>query len=82
MISGSYQSLGYNTQGVIVIPKNDGIICPHCNKLVENDDYIYPVSYWGSENGFGDFDCPHCEKTFQVEEVVDRYYIVKKGAVE
>ena len=61
-----------------MIKKENEIICPHCEKLLENDDYIYPVSYWGEEC-FVDFDCPHCEKTFAVKEVVDRYYIVEKG---
>ena len=57
--------------------KENQIICPYCNKFVEDDDYIYPVSYWGDE-GFKDFDCYHCEKTFSVKEVVNRYYIVEK----
>jgi len=54
------------------------IICPYCKKLVANDEDNYPVSYWGSEDGFEDLDCPYCENTFEVEENVERYYLVRK----
>ena len=54
------------------------IICPHCKKLIENEGDDYPVSYWGSQDGYEDFDCSYCDKAFLVEENVERYYLVKK----
>lgn len=57
--------------------KETDIICPYCEKLIEDEDYIYPITYCG-EDGSVDFDCSHCEETFLVEENVERYYIVKK----
>lgn len=53
------------------------IKCPHCGTIQPNDDYQYPVSYWG-EDGPIEWTCTECEKKFWVEEYVSRSYTVGK----
>ena len=54
------------------------IKCPHCDTIQPNDDYQYPVSYYGEE-GTVEMECPECEKKFWVKECVRRIYIVGKA---
>lgn len=56
------------------------IRCPYCNKLQDNDDWQYPVTYHG-EDGPQEWTCDDtdCEKTFFVEEHVERTYFVGKS---
>jgi len=57
---------------------NDEIRCPYCRHIQDNDDYAYPVSYWGSECGPTEYECDFCKKIFYVTEIVDRTYEVSK----
>lgn len=54
------------------------IKCPHCGTIQSNDDYSYPVSYWGEE-GPAEIECVECEKKFWVKELVERTYSVGKA---
>ena len=54
------------------------IICPYCGEMQIDDDGQYPVSYYGSEEGAEKFQCNICEKVFLVEEMVKRWYSIKK----
>jgi DNA-directed RNA polymerase subunit RPC12/RpoP len=53
------------------------IKCPYCETIQPNDDYQYPVTYWGDEGAI-DYECSECEKKFWVEEYVERSYTVGK----
>lgn len=52
----------------------ESIWCPRCGEKQENDDYQYPVSYHGMENGPQEIECQYCEKPFWVIERVSRTY--------
>lgn len=53
--------------------KEHKIFCPYCEEEYKDEEYDC-ISYYGSENGLTEIDCPHCERTFYVEEIVDRTY--------
>jgi len=56
--------------------KEEGEIrCPYCGAIQPNDDYQYPITYWG-DDGVVEWKCVECEKQFFVEERVERTYIV------
>jgi DNA-directed RNA polymerase subunit RPC12/RpoP len=58
--------------------ESEQVKCPHCGAIQPNDDFQYPVSYWGEE-GPVEIECVECEKKFWVEESVERTYIVGKA---
>ena len=51
------------------------IHCPHCGELHPNDDFQYPVTYWGEDDPV-ELTCYECEKTFLVKEHIERTYEV------
>ena len=55
------------------------IKCPYCEKIQSNDDYQYPITYWG-DDGVVEWECDNddCGKKFFVDELVDRTYLVGK----
>lgn len=55
------------------------IKCHHCGKIQSNDDYQYPVTYWGGGDAI-EWECDDelCEKKFFVDEMVDRTYLIGK----
>jgi C4-type Zn-finger protein len=53
------------------------IKCPHCGTIQPNDDYQYPVTYFGDDVAF-EMACVECEKKFWVDEYVERTYTVGK----
>ena len=56
--------------------KEHSVFCPHCGKEQQNDDGFFPVTYHGSSDSgeYEKLDCQSCEKTFFVDEKVDRTY--------
>ena len=54
------------------------IKCPHCHTIQPNDDWQYPVTYWGDDENV-EMECVECEKKFWVDEYVERTYTVGKA---
>ena len=50
-----------------------GIICPYCEREQDHETMYNYVSYWG-EDTQGELQCEDCEKTFYVEEKVEREF--------
>lgn len=58
--------------------KSHQIACPHCGEVIEDGENMYPfISMWG-EDSETKAECISCEKTFTVEEHVDRTWEVSK----
>ena len=58
------------------MPINDkGIECPYCSYLhTEEESWDGAVTYWGSDGDTVPKTCEHCEKDFEVKEIVERYW--------
>jgi len=57
--------------------KEREIACPHCGTTQSNDDYQYPVTYWGDDS-YHEMECEECNRKFWVKEDVRRTYRVAK----